>query len=165
MSLAARGTSALAVAWDQLAGSHGVLAAQAAGVATAWTRLGRALDIDITGNATTPAIAYDAAGAPIVAWTELVETKQRGAIARWTGSAWAIVGGISWLDDSVAAPLRTRIALHANESPIVATAAAGTIRIARFNGPSAPATGIATRTSIAGCSFNAASPPAQLSLT
>jgi hypothetical protein len=55
--------------------------------------------------------------------------------------------------------------MHADQSPIVATVAAGTIRVARFNGPSVPATGIAARTSIAGCAFDAANPPAQLSLT
>ncbi|HEY5925013.1 MAG TPA: Ig-like domain-containing protein [Kofleriaceae bacterium] len=164
MSLAARGSS-LAVAWDQYAGSFGVLAAQLSGVATTWTRLGRALDIDITGNAVAPAIAYDAIGAPVVAWTELVETKQRGALARWTGSTWSIIGGVSWLDDTEAVPARSSIALHGGEGAVVATAAAGTIRIARFNGPRVAAAGITTRASLAGCSFDAASPPALLSQT
>jgi hypothetical protein len=164
LSLAARGTS-LAIAWDQYAGSYGVLAAQLAGIATTWTRLGRALDIDINGNAVAPAIAFDASGAPIVAWTELVETDQRGPLARWNGSAWSIVGGVTWLDDAQSAPARSRIALHANEAPVIATAAAGTIRIARFNGPRTAATGIATRSSLAGCSFDAANPPAALSQT
>jgi hypothetical protein len=164
MSLAARST-ALAIAWQQRAGSWGVLAAQAAGAATAWTRLGRALDIDITGDAVGPAIAYDASGAPIVAWTELVETEQRGALARWTGSAWSIVGGVTWLDNPTASPLPARIALRANEAPVVATASGGQIRVARQNGPRIAAPGMATRASIAGCAFAAANPPASLALT
>lgn len=164
MSLAAR-SSSLAIASDQYAGSYGVLAAQAAGAATTWTRLGRALDIDIMGNGIAPAIAYDASGAPIVAWTELVETRQRGAPARWSGSAWSIVGGVTWLDDTQAPPLGTRLALHANEAAVAATSSAGVIRVARLNGPRVAATGIAARMSIAGCSFDAANPPASLAPT
>ena len=164
MSLAARGTT-VAIAWDQFAASFGVLAAQASGVATTWTRLGRTLDIDIAGDAIAPAIAFDAGGAPIVAWTELVETKQRGAVARWTGSAWSITGGISWLDDTASTPLRSKLALHAGESPVVATSAGGVMRLARLNGPRIATTGIAQRASISGCSFDAANPPAALSQT
>lgn len=164
MSLAARG-STVAIAWDQLAGSYGVLAARLTGSATAWTRLGRALDIDILGNAIAPAVAIDGTGAPIVAWTELVETHQRGAIARWAGSRWSIVGGVTWLADAQAAPTRTRIALHDDDSAVVATSAAGAVRIARLNGPRVAAVGLATRASIAGCSFDAANPPALLSQT
>jgi hypothetical protein len=164
LSLAARGSS-LAIAWDQYAGSYGVLAAQLSGAATTWTRLGRALDIDINSNAIAPAVAFDASGAVVFAWTELVETNQRGALARWTGSAWSVVGGVSWLDDPQPAPTRTHIALHANEAAVVATSAAGAIRISRFNGPRVAGPGIATRASIAGCSFDAANPPALLSQT
>lgn len=164
MALAARGAT-LALAWDQYAASFGVLAAELTGSATTWTKLGRALDIDIMGNAIAPAVSLDASGAPIVAWTELVETHQRGAIARWSGSAWTIVGGITWLDDTVSAPTRTRIALHAGDAAVVATSAAGTIRVARFNGPRTASVGIAQRASIAGCSFDAANPPANLSQT
>jgi hypothetical protein len=164
MSLAARGSS-IAVAYDLYAGSYGVLAAQAVGVATTWTRLGRALDIDIAGNATGPAIAYDASGAPVVAWTELVETAQRGGLARWSGSAWSIVGGRNWLDDVQAPPARARIALHMNEAAVVGTSAAGTVHVARFNGPRVAGPGLSTRASIAGCSFDAANPPPTLSQT
>jgi hypothetical protein len=63
MALAARGSS-VAIAWDQMAGSYGVLAAVASG--TSWTRLGRALDVDIEGNAVSPAIALDASGAAYI---------------------------------------------------------------------------------------------------
>ncbi|HEY5951958.1 MAG TPA: Ig-like domain-containing protein [Kofleriaceae bacterium] len=164
LSLAARGTS-LAVAYDQYAGSYGVLAAQVSGAATSWTKLGRALDIDIIGNAVAPAIAYDASGAPLVAWTELVETNQRGAVARWTGSAWTIVGGVSWLADTTSVPDRARIALHLSDASVVATSAAGSIRVARFNGPRVATTGIAARASIAGCAYDVANPPALLSQT
>ena len=164
MSLAGRAGS-LVVAWDHRAGSSGVLVAQASGAATTWTRLGRALDIDVFGDAIAPAIALDASGAPIVAWTELVETSQRGAIARWTGTRWSIVGGISWLDTPQATPTRTRIALHAGEAAVVATSTAGAIRVARLNGPRVAATGIPARMSRAGCAFDAANPPALLSQT
>src|SRR4051812_49692193 len=114
-------------------------------------------------NAIAPAVAFDASGAPLVAWTELVETNQRGVLARWTGSTWSIVGGISWLDDTQAQPSRARIALHANEAAVVATSAAGAVRVARFNGPRVAGAGISARGSIAGCSFDAANPPAMLS--
>src|SRR5439155_12871969 len=69
LSIAARGAT-VAIAWDELAGSYGVLAAMTSG--TQWTRLGRALDVDIEGDAIGPAIALDSSGAPLVAWTELV---------------------------------------------------------------------------------------------
>lgn len=164
ISLAARGAT-LAVAWDQLAGSYGVLAAQATGAATTWTRLGRALDVDITGNAVAPAVAIDASGAPLVAWTELVETEQRGVLARWTGSAWSIVGGPSWLDDAQSVPTGARLALQASEAAVVASSGAGRIRVARLNGPRVGGVGIASRTSLAGCAFDATNPPPRLSDT
>ncbi len=164
ISLAARGTT-LAVAWDQLTGSYGVLAAQAAGVATSWTRMGRALDVDITGNAVAPAVAIDSSGAPVVAWTELVETEQRGVLARWTGSAWQIVGGTTWLDDSASVPTSARIALQASEAAVVASSSSGRIRVARLNGPRVAGVGITSRASLAGCAFDATNPPARLSQT
>ncbi|MGN6109760.1 MAG: hypothetical protein ACTHU0_31925, partial [Kofleriaceae bacterium] len=161
MSLAARDQT-IAVAWDQWSGSFGVYAAQATGSATSWTRLGRALDVDVAGDATGPAIALDAAGAPIVAWREKIETTERGAIARWTGSAWAIVGGPSWLPDGSAGPAGAAIALHAGQAPVVGWIAGGALGVARFNGPRSAAVGLASRASIAGCRFSAASPPARL---
>jgi hypothetical protein len=162
MALAARGSS-VAIAWDQMAGSYGVLAAVASG--TSWTRLGRALDIDIEGNAVSPAIALDASGSPIVAWTELVEDNQRGVIAKWSGSAWTIVGGITWLASATAVPLRTELALAAGDTPIVATTASGDAVIARFNGPRTPSLGLSARASISGCGFAVAAPPTNLSQT
>ncbi|HUS26992.1 MAG TPA: Ig-like domain-containing protein [Kofleriaceae bacterium] len=164
LSLAARGSS-IAIAWDQYAGSYGVLAAMATGSATTWTRLGRALDIDMEGDAVTPAVALDSSGAPIVAWTELVEENQRGVIARWSGSSWAVVGGITWLASTTGVPLRTELALARGDVPVVATAASGTAVIARFNGPRTPSLGLATRASIDGCGFSVAAPPTYLSQT
>jgi hypothetical protein len=164
MSIAGRG-SAIAIAWDQLAGSYGVLAAIASGSSTSWTRLGRALDIDMEGDAVQPAVAIDGAGAPVVAWTELVEDKQRGVIARWSGSAWSVVGGVSWLASTTAVPARTELALAAGDTPIVATAASGSAVVARFNGPRTPALGLSTRTSISGCGFAVSAPPTSLSQT
>jgi hypothetical protein len=162
LALAARG-SQVAVAYDQRAGSYSVVAAQLTG--TAWTPLGRALDIDISGDAVAPAIAYDATGAPVVAWTELVETNQRGALARWNGSSWTIVGGVTWLDDPDAVPSRSRIALDAGGAAVVATSANGAVQIARFNGPRDAALGLTSRASMAGCRFDAFDPPTWLSGT
>jgi hypothetical protein len=164
LALTARGTS-LAVAYDQYAASYSVLAAQVTGTATAWTFLGRALDIDISGDAVAPAIVYDTSGAPIVAWTELVETNQRGALARWDGSAWTIVGGITWLDDTQAVPSGTRIALDAGDAAVVATNANGAVHVARFNGPRVAGVGLTSRASIKGCRFDAVNPPEVLSQT
>ncbi len=164
ISLAARG-SAVAIAWDQVAGSSAVLAAQLSGSATTWTRLGHALDIDMAGNATDPAIALDASLAPIVAWTELVEGKQRGVVARWTGSAWALLGGIDWLQSTTAIPAAPRIALHDGDAPVLATTAGNAILVTRHNGPRTVAVGLASRASRAGCSISASSPPQLLSQT
>jgi hypothetical protein len=161
MSLAARGDK-IAVAWDQYAGSFGVLAAEVAGAATAWTRLGRALDVDIAGDATAPAIAIDHGGHAIVGWTELIETAQRGVIARWSGVEWKIVGGPTWLPDPAAAPTRATLALHEGDAPVVGTSAAGVLAIARFDGPAVAGPGLAARASIAGCAFSAATPPVRL---
>jgi hypothetical protein len=160
MSLAARGPT-LAVAWDQWGGSFGVFAAIASG--TAWTRLGRALDVDVAGDASAPAIALDASGAPIVAWRERIETAERGVIARWSGAAWTIVGGDTWLA-SASAPTPPTLALHAGEAPVVGWSADGVAGIARFNGPRVAGFGIASRASIAGCTFSA-NPPIRLSQT
>lgn len=164
MSLAARGTS-VAIAWDQWAGSFGVLAAAAPNGATTWTRLGKPLDVDIAGDARAPAIAYDAGGAPVVAWTELVETAQRGGVARWSGSAWTIVGGVSWLPGSTMQPSGTRLALDGSGAPVIASSAQGDIHVLRFNGPRTPALGMSARASLAGCSYDASVPAPLLSQT
>lgn len=164
MSLAARGTT-VAIAYDKWAGSYGILAAMAAGGATTFTQLGKPLDIDINGDARAPAIALDSSGAPIVAWAELVEMAQRGAVARWSGSAWTIVGGVTWLASATSAPSGARLLLGPGNAPVVATLAAGDVHLARFNGPRTAAPGIATRAPLTGCSFSASAPPALLSQT
>ncbi|HUJ60584.1 MAG TPA: hypothetical protein VLX92_18915, partial [Kofleriaceae bacterium] len=164
VSVAARG-DAIAVAWDQWAGSFAVLAASATGDATALAQLGRPLDVALDDDAVAPAIALDASGAPIVAWTELSGTAQRGAIARWNGSAWAIVGGPSWLADPSAAPSRAALALGPGDAPVVATSQRAAIVVARFNGPAVAGDGIARRASLAGCAIDPSAPPAWLSQT
>lgn len=164
MSVTARG-SAIAVAYDAWAGSYGVIAATASGAATTWTQLGKPLDIDIAGDARGPAIALDSSGMPLVAWTELVETAQRGALARWSGSAWTIVGGTSWLTSTSAAPAGAKIVLGPGDAPVVATLASSGLVLARFNGPRIAAIGMASRPSLAGCSFDPAAPPSLLSQT
>ncbi|HTR56042.1 MAG TPA: hypothetical protein VMJ10_35440 [Kofleriaceae bacterium] len=163
-SIAARGDT-IAIAWDQWAGSFTVLAAEVSGTATAWTPLGHALDIAVDGDASAPAIALDSSLAPIVAWTELVATAQRGAIARWSGNAWTIVGGPTWLPDATDPPTRAALALHAGDAPVVGASSAGTVVVARFDGPAIAGPGIASRVSLAGCTFSASSPPARLSQT
>jgi hypothetical protein len=169
LSLAAHGNT-LAIAWDQFAGSYGVLAALAANGASTWTQLGRALDVDIEGDAIAPAVALDASGTPIVAWTELVEDNQRGVVARWTGSAWSIVGGVSWLASTTAKPSRTELVLAAGDTPVVATSVFGSVVssavvIARLNGPRTASLGVSSRASISGCGFSVTAPPASLSQT
>ncbi len=147
----------LAIAWDQWSGSLGVYAAIAAG--TGWTRLGGVLDVDAGGDARTPAIAIDASGAPLIAWQETIEGVQRGVTATWTGSAWAILGGRSWLA-STEQPSRPQLALAAGHAPAVAFTADGALGLARFNGPRDAALGRPARAPIAGCTFSAANPPA-----
>lgn len=160
VSLAARG-DAVAIAWDQFGGSFGVYAAKAALGAAGWTRLGRVMDVDAAGDARAPAIALDAGGAPIVAWTELVETAQRGVLARWSGTDWTIVGGQSFLGSAGGSPSRATLALRDGEAPVVGFGLAGDVTVARFNGPRTAGPGMARRP-LTGCSFDAASPPARL---
>ena len=162
MSLAMHGTE-LVVAYDAWSGSFGVLAAKATGSATSWTRLDHLLDLDAQSDAIAPAVAIDPSGAPVVAWTEKVDgMRERGLISRWSGTKWLIVGGTPWLSDPNSAPTRPTLALHAGGAPVVGWTASGSVGVARFNGPATPPVGRATRASIAGCSFNAANPPAQL---
>jgi hypothetical protein len=164
MSVAAAG-STVAIAWDQWAGSFGVLAAIARSGATTWTQLGKPLDIDIASDARAPAIALDSTGTPVVAWTELVETAERGAVARWSGSAWTIVGGVTWLPGTTASPSGTVLAIDASGAPIIGTSTTGDLVLARFNGPKTPALGLTARASLAGCSFDPTAPPTLLSQT
>ena len=159
VSLAAQGDT-LAIAWDQWAGSFAVLAATATGNATAWTHLGRALDVDVDGDAVAPAIALDSAGTPIVAWTETIETAQRGVLASWDGAAWNIAAGATWLPDAAALPTATSLSLAAGDVPVVGASAAGKLVVSRFDG-FAPLVGV--RASIAGCALDASAPPASLS--
>ena len=161
VSIAARGDT-VAIAWDQLAGSFGVYAAKSTLSATAWTRLGRALDVDPAGHAQAPAIALDASGAPVVAWTELIETSQRGIVARWTGTAWSLVGGETFLAATTGAPSRPALALHAGGAPVVAWSQGGDLGVARFNGPRVAGTGIGARAPLTGCSFDPQNPPARV---
>lgn len=163
LSLAARGGT-IAAAWDAWAGSFGVVAAQVTGSATAWTALGHALDVDVADDAIGPAIAIDATGAPIVAWTERISANQRGIVARYTGR-WTIVGGATFLADPGAAPSRVQLALADGQAPVVGWTAGGTVGVARFNGPAVAAVGRAVRRSVAGCAISATAPPPLLSQT
>ncbi|MDB4956606.1 MAG: Glutamate synthase large chain [Myxococcales bacterium] len=163
MSLAARDQT-IAVAWDQWAGSFGVLAAMVSGTATTWTRLGHTLDVDVQGDALAPAVAIDVSGAPIVAWTELVEGKYRGIVAKWASAKWNVVGGVTFLATAEAAPARAQLALHVGQAPVVGFSANG-VSVARFNGPATAAFGIDQRTSIAGCTISATAPPQHLAQT
>lgn len=163
LSLAARGAQ-IAVAWDAWAGSLGVVAAQVTGSAKTWTALGHLLDVDPASDASGPAIAIDAAGAPIVAWTERIDASQRGIVARFT-DRWTIVGGATFLADETAAPSPVRMALADAQTPVVGWTAAGAVSVQRLNGPAVPGFGRAARASIAGCGISASTPPALLSQT
>jgi hypothetical protein len=164
VSLAARG-STIAIAWDQWAGSFGVLAAVATGDASSWTPLGHALDVDVAGNALAPAIALDSAEHPIVGWSELIETNWRGVIARWSGSRWTIVGGPTWLPEANVQPTRPTIALTPGDAPVIGFAADGQIGVARFDGPAIAGDGLTSRPPLAGCTFSATAPAMLLSQT
>ena len=157
VSLASRG-STLAIAYDEYGGSFNVAAALANG--TAWTRLGRMLDVDAAGNAMAPAVALDSANRPIVAWRERIETNERGVVARWTGSAWTTLGDSQW-HGAGGAPTHPALML-VDDAPMIAAAAAGAIHINRFNGPLAATV---QRASIAGCSVDPANPPPTLFAT
>ncbi|MDQ3333690.1 MAG: hypothetical protein M4D80_00790 [Myxococcota bacterium] len=157
VSLASRGSS-LAIAYDEHGGSFNVVAALANG--TSWTRLGRLLDVDAAGNARAPAVALDSTNQPIVAWSERIEANERGVVARWTGAAWATLGDSQW-HAAGGAPTGPSLVL-VGDAPMISAASSGAIRINRFNGPTNVTI---TRSSIAGCSVNPASPPATLFAT
>jgi hypothetical protein len=148
--------STLVVAWDQVAGSSGVYAARADGAG--WVRLGRALDVDVAGDASAPAIALDGT-TPIIAWRERIETAERGVVARWSSGAWRIVGGHSFLPTASPRPTPPALALSGGGAPVVGWSTTGAIRIARFNGPRTPAAGLAARPPLAGCAFSTSPPP------
>ncbi|MBA3395282.1 MAG: hypothetical protein H0T89_21720 [Deltaproteobacteria bacterium] len=162
MSLAAR-DDRVAIAWDQYSASFSVYAAMA-GATSAWTRLGRTLDVDVAGNAAAPAIAIDTSGNPVVAWSERIETTERGVLARWDGSAWTIVGGPTWLA-ATTLPTRPTLALHLGNAAVVGWSLGGAIHVSRFNGPRDPGPGMTVRASINGCALAVASPPATLLAT
>ncbi|MBA3454625.1 MAG: hypothetical protein H0T42_16180 [Deltaproteobacteria bacterium] len=164
ISIAARGPT-VAIAWERWDRSYGVYAAIASGDATTtWTALGRPLDVDQPGDAVAPAIGLDVSGAPIVAWEELIEGTQRGAIARWDGSAWRVVGGRTWMTTE-SQPTRTMLALHEGQAPVVGWSTGGVVHIAHLNGPALGGPGMSARTSIAGCTVNPNTPPARVMLT
>ena len=164
ISIATRGPT-IAITFERWDRSYGVYAAIASGDATtAWTSLGRPLDVDQPGDAVAPAIALDTSGTPIIAWEERIEGTQRGIIARWDGSAWRVVGGRTWMTTS-AAPTHTTLALHAGQAPVVGWSAGGTVGIAHLNGPALGGPGLASRTSVTGCAVNPNSPPARVMLT
>jgi hypothetical protein len=148
----------IAIAWDALSGSLGVYAAIAEDGASTWTRLGGVLDVDAAGDAQDPAIALAADGTPMIVWHERIEGVERGVSATWSGGAWKILGGHSWLAGT-AAPSGLRIALGGN-APAIAYTAGGALGLARFNGPHDAALGRDVRAPLAGCAFSAASPPA-----
>ncbi|MDX2091099.1 MAG: Ig-like domain-containing protein [Kofleriaceae bacterium] len=164
VSLAARG-SKLALAWDEYSGySLGAYAAVA--TSGGWNVLPM-LDVDPPASARAPSVAFDIDGAPVVAWTEEIDGVQRGFVARWSGSGWKTIGGDAWTDAASQAPVRSMLALWHGRAPMVAWLETGAqaIDLARFNGPATARYGMASRPSLAGCSFDAANAPARLSQT
>jgi hypothetical protein len=159
VSLASRGNT-LAMAWDEFGGSWNVAAALASG--TSWSRLGRILDVDAAGNASSPAIALDSAGKPVVAWRERIEMAERGVVARWTGAAWAPMGNAQW-NVAPSVPSRPALVLR-DDVPAIASIAGATLHVTRFNGPNEAGPGM-QRASISGCSVDPNNPPATLFAT
>lgn len=150
-------TGDLVVAWDEWSGySWSVQAASMAG--GSWTRLGGALDIDPPADARGAVLAVDTAGAPVMAWTEQVESQQRGFAARWNGTSWLLVGGDAWNVDSGRVLDTPALAMARGEVPVVgfrhrgqSGAEAGPPVIASFNGPAEPRFGLDTRASSVDC--------------
>src|SRR5262249_33582346 len=60
----------------------------------------------------------------------------RGVLASWSGSAWTIVGGPTWLTG--AAPSPPALALHAGGAPVVAWTGGRALRVARLHRPPRP---------------------------
>ena len=156
VSLASNG-STLAIAFDELGGSWNVVAALANG--NGWTRLGRMLDVDASGNATMPAIAIDSMNRPIVAWRERIETNERGVVARWSGSAWTPIGNSQW--HTVGVPSAPAMVLR-DDTPAIASITNNALELARYNGRDGSGP---TRQSISGCSVDPNNPPSTLFAT
>jgi hypothetical protein len=161
VAVAAHG-GAVTVAYDTFSGfSFGVHVVRIEGQVV--KPLGGELDVDSPANASTPMLAIDADGAPVVAWRELIESNWRGFFARWDGAKWHTVGGGAWNNDPSHSLADPAMALARGRAPIIAWAGPSVgnddaketaLHVARWNGPAAPRWGLPARVSLNGCAFD-----------
>jgi hypothetical protein len=92
---------------------------------TAWTNYGTGtpLDKSAANSATQPSLVLDSTNRPYVAWTERVGTTNNIYVKRWTGTAWAFVGGSTGLDFSLSnEAIFPSLAIGSDNKPVVAWA-------------------------------------------
>jgi hypothetical protein len=88
-----------------------------------WTTLGKPLNVSRQKIASAPSLVVGADGQPVVAWSESTDgTAGSVHVARWNGSAWALLGDAA-LGTSVSAPL---LALDSKSQPVIAWQASAT---------------------------------------
>jgi hypothetical protein len=83
---------------------------------SSWNLLGGS--IDQLGSATTPALALDASGTPVIAWERTTANQRAVMVAKWSGSGWATLGTV--LNTSAQNASAPQIVLDPAGNPVVA---------------------------------------------
>ena len=82
---------------------------------------GAPLDKSASNFASEPSLALDSTNKPYVAWTEQVGSSSNIYVKRWTGTAWAWVGGSAGLKiNATGNAFQPSLAIGSNNIPIVA---------------------------------------------
>jgi hypothetical protein len=92
---------------------------------TAWVNYGSTTPLDRTASNTTrdPSLALDSNNYPYVAWTEQVGSSSNVYVKRWTGTAWAWVGGSAGLRvDPASNAFSASLAIGTDNKPVIAWA-------------------------------------------
>lgn len=88
-----------------------------------WTNYGSGtpLDKSASNSAAQPSLVLDSNNRPYVAWTERVGTTNNIYVKRWTGTAWAWVGGSAGIDFSLSNEATfPSLAIGSDNKPVIA---------------------------------------------
>jgi hypothetical protein len=117
----------LFLAWTEYGGSSTPIHV-ARWTGTAWDASYGTLLTTLGSSATSPAIAFTAAGQPVVHWDESSGgTNHRGHVSRWTGNGWSAYADITSGPCDMSP---CRIAVDSSDFPIVET----NLRLSRWTG-------------------------------
>lgn len=86
---------------------------------SSWVQLGSALNVRATQLAQDPALALDASGNPVVAWSEKDSASSNIYVKRWNGSSWVLLGSLLDIraDQEASVP---SLKLDSSNNPVVA---------------------------------------------